>query len=179
MKKIKRINESQFRQIISESINKILSENMDLSQFGNDVDSMGSDIATYLFNNGMDVYAFTNRVEKTYEMLKAENKPKHTEKTPLQMEVIKKCIHSSQRMLHDGEKGVWYGWEVMLKPPYTYGQGNAQHTIASIYVEQHLKNNTYELLFTYKDGTDDDGIFVEPQNLTDKDYKEILKHIPA
>ena len=46
--------------------NKILKENF---QIEGSPKSLGIDIARYLFDNGIDVYEFTNQVEKEYEMM--------------------------------------------------------------------------------------------------------------
>ena len=78
--------------------NKILKENF---QIEGSPKSLGIDIARYLFDNGIDVYEFTNQVEKEYEMMNSDKGQKKNlnfnaiKASKKQLELIKTIMNSS------------------------------------------------------------------------------------
>ncbi len=69
-KKLIRLTESDLHKIVKESINKLINENQQST-----IDP--SDLARELFNSGVDFRMFVHKLEKTYEMLEADNQPQY------------------------------------------------------------------------------------------------------
>lgn len=75
MKKTIHLKESKLRNLIYESVRKMINENV------NGYVNRAYRLAEELFQNGIDVYKFTDMIEERYEMLKSEKSGLGTRET--------------------------------------------------------------------------------------------------
>ena len=111
-----RLNESQLRKIVSESINAVLNEQANsqalqaaLAQYGSDAEGLGSDIAPYLFDNNIDCRELVHWIEETYEMLVADTPGPSTatdEKSNLAMAIMNARTYENPDDMEEGSLGM-------------------------------------------------------------------------
>jgi hypothetical protein len=81
-KKLIRLTESDLHKIVNESVKRVLKE-------GQEFPIDPSDLARELFNNGVDFNLFVHRLEKTYEMLQADNQSQNSDPLMALVQTIK------------------------------------------------------------------------------------------
>lgn len=151
MKKLIRLTESDIHRIIKESVKRVLKEEQ---QFPIDP----SDLARELFSKGVDFNLFVHRLEKTYEMLQADNQSSDPRIALVQ--AIKSSSDfddTSDKDYSEGDASLssHYGRYGIIRIGYRIRQGNE--------IEFFGYDNEYDC--------------IEPLELNDNEIKEIIRLI--
>jgi hypothetical protein len=151
MKKLIRLTESDLHRIIKESVKRVIKEDQ---QFPIDP----SDLARELLNNGIDLSLFVHRLEKTYEILQADNQPSDPS-----LALVQAIKNSSD--LADASEENYEEYDAPLSSPYgRYG---------IIRIGCRIRQGNEIEFFGY----DNEYDCIDPLELNDNEIKEIIRLI--